>query len=119
MYAGRLVGDIVGALKFHSATETCWTSRSMKGYLISISVFLLLLSATCVNAQYYGALSSTWNNPVSASASMMIQGMINKKMLERSIANQQGKSSVSSPTSTGAPTTATTKPNANSAVIRF
>ncbi len=63
----------------------------MKKYSVLLSPLFLLLASTAANAQYTGAWSTTWNNPMSASASVMIQGAINRKMLERSIANQQGR----------------------------
>lgn len=65
----------------------------MKKYSILFSLLLLLLASVTTSAQfggsYGGAWNSTWNNPISASASVMIQGAINRKMLERSIANQE------------------------------
>lgn len=95
----------------------------MKKYTFLFSPFLLLLFSIAVNAQYYGALSTTWNNPFSASASMMIQGAINRKMLERSIANQQGKpvrSTTAANSSTSIPTRSQNAPTAaNYAVLRF
>jgi hypothetical protein len=75
----------------------------MKKSILFSAVWALLASMS-VNAQwntstYTGAWSTTWNNPTSSLASVMIQGYINKKMLERSIANQKaGKASGSAPT---------------------
>ena len=63
----------------------------MKKYSILLSVWFLLVASMAANAQYTGAWSTTWNNPMSATASVIIQGAINRKMLERSIANQQGR----------------------------
>lgn len=89
----------------------------MKKHPILLSPFLLLLASLAANAQYtgtyYGALSTTWNNPVSSFASVMIQGQINRKMLEQSIANQQGRrarSTGSGSSSTSAPTGSQTVP---------
>lgn len=94
-----------------------------RNILLFAPAFLLLYTATEVNAQYYGALGSTWNNPMSATASVMIQGAINRQMLERSIANQRGKTtSAPAATTTGSsattPKTVTVK-KTNYAVLRF
>jgi hypothetical protein len=99
----------------------------MKGYLLSVSAFFLLLSATHVSAQYVGtyggAWSTTWNNPTSSLASVMIQNYINKKSLEQSIANQKGRSTGSTSSGRSAtPSTVTSQPVStpvNYAVIRF
>jgi hypothetical protein len=69
----------------------------MKKHLDLFTRFLLmLLAALASNAQftgsYGGAWSTTWNNPTSSLASVMIQGQINKKMLERSIARDKAAS---------------------------
>jgi hypothetical protein len=64
----------------------------MKKYSILLSLLFLLSGSMAVNAQYMGAWSTAWNNPISASASVMIQGAINRKMLEQSIANQRARS---------------------------
>ncbi len=77
----------------------------MKKYSIFLAPFFLFVALTTAKAQfggsYGGAGSSTWNNPISASMSVMIQGVINRKMLERSIANRQGKRVSSTTTSNG------------------
>src|SRR5467141_102383 len=46
--------------------------RPMKKYSILLSALFLLLASTAAHAQYTGAWSTTWNNPFSASASVMI-----------------------------------------------
>src|SRR5687768_18589229 len=99
----------------------------MKKQSILLTPILLLLASIAVNAQYTGsytgAWSTTWNNPISSYASVLIQGHINKKMLERSIANQKGKatrSTAAASASTSAPAKpGNTTPVANYAVLRF
>jgi len=84
-------------------------------------LFLLPFSSTTASAQYYGAWSTTWNNPISASASVMIQGVINRKMLEQSIANQQrgrtGSTTAASPAPAAPKRPAAPAPNYS--VLRF
>jgi hypothetical protein len=63
----------------------------MKRFSILPGLTFLLLAPLSVNAQYVGAWSSTWNNPGSATVSVMIRDVINRKMLEQSIANQQAR----------------------------
>ena len=62
--------------------------------------------------QYTGAWSTTWNNPISACASVMIQGAINRKMLERAIANQQGRPTGSTAATNPSPSVSAGSPNA-------
>lgn len=95
----------------------------MKKYSILLSPLFLLLASMAANAQYSGAWSTTWNNPVSATASVMIQGAINRKMLEQSIANQQGRR-VNSTTAANSSTSVSARsqnvpPAASYAVLRF
>jgi hypothetical protein len=70
-------------------------------FLISAFIVLVMLSVPTqaqFSSSYTGAWSTTWNNPTSSLASVVIQGYINKKMLERSIANQKaGKGGGSKP----------------------
>src|SRR5207247_1746578 len=97
----------------------------MKKY--SILLFVLLLAPSVANAQftssYTGAWSYTYNNPMSATASVMIQNAINKKMLEQAIANQQGKSARSTPASNSSAAasarTTNVAPAANYSVLLF
>lgn len=101
----------------------------MKKRSIFLSPFLLLVASTAVNAQwntssYTGAWSTTWNNPSSSLASVMIQGYINKKMLERSIANQRAgkQGQPASAGRTAAPAAVrseTPRPTANYSTLRF
>ncbi len=101
----------------------------MKKYSILLSPLFLLLASMAANAQYYGALSTTWNNPVSAYANVVLQGAINRTLLEQSIANQKGKqvnstAAANSSTSGSARSSAATyavlrfKPVANSGVTK-
>jgi hypothetical protein len=98
-------------------------NRPMKKYTILFAPLLLLLFSIAVNAQFYGALSTTWNNPISATASVMIQGVINQKMLERSIANQQGKRGSQTAAANSASTTRTKSQSSSTAadysMLRF
>ena len=95
----------------------------MKKYSILLSPLFLLLASIAANAQYTGAWSTTWNNPVSATASVMIQGAINRKMLERSIANQQGRrvgsTAAANSSSSGSLGSQNVPPAASYAVLRF
>lgn len=95
----------------------------MKEYSILLSFVFLLLTSIVTNAQYTGAWGTTWNNPVSASASVMIQGAINRQMLERSIANQQGRRTGSRAAANTSPSVSPGAANARSAapyaVLRF
>lgn len=95
----------------------------MKKYTILFSPVLLLLFSNAVNAQYYGALSSTWNNPVSAYASVVLQGAINRKMLEQSIANRKGKqvnsTAAANSSTSGSASSQNAPPSASYAVLRF
>jgi hypothetical protein len=100
----------------------------MKKHSILLAPFILLLVPVMANAQYVGtyggAWSTTWNNPTSSLASVMIQNYINKKSLEQSIANQKGRStgSISSARSTTTSSPATAQPPStpvNYGVIRF
>lgn len=98
----------------------------MKKHSILLTPFLLLLASVAVNAQftgsYGGAWGSTWNNPASSLASVMIQGYINKKMMERSIANQKGNSTgstASSGSSKSVPSRSQNAPAPDYAVLRF
>jgi hypothetical protein len=81
---------------------------------------LAFLLTSHASAQFYGALSTTWNNPISASASMMIQGAINRQMLEQSIANQKANQRGSSIGGQSVSTTRTqNSPAVNLAVLHF
>ena len=101
----------------------------MKRYSILLSVPIILFASMQANAQWFytssfsGAWSSTWNNPISATSSVMIQGAINRKMLEQSIANQQGRHTNSGGVANGAasaPARAQSAlPPTNYAVLRF
>lgn len=99
----------------------------MKKYSVVFSAISILLLSVAVRAQftggYAGAWSSTWNNPVSASASIIIQGAINRKMLEQSIANQRGRTAGSAAAANISPSAAA-RPHAAAdqasyAVLRF
>ena len=91
----------------------------MKAYSLVVSSIVLLLAST-PTAQFSGAWSSTWNNPVSASASVMIQGAINRKMLERSIANQRGRTgSAGAPNSSPAANQQSMRAASSYAMLRF
>jgi hypothetical protein len=89
--------------------------------------FISLTSTVTVHAQwggaYSGAWSSTWNNPISATASVMIQNSINKTILEESIALQQGRRSGSRSASGGAASASRTSqpaaPAANYSMLLF
>jgi hypothetical protein len=95
----------------------------MKKFSILLCLSFLLLAPLSVNAQYVGAWSSTWNNPGSATVSFMIQDVINRKMLEQSIANQRAKRSgsvaVANNSSSRPAGSQNPVPVANYAVLRF
>ncbi len=63
----------------------------MKKRAVLFFVLFLLFGSVAVNAQNAGAWGTTWNNPISSSASVMIQGAINRKRIQQSIANQRSR----------------------------
>src|SRR5207247_5656374 len=55
-------------------------NRPMKKYSILLSVWFLLVASMAANAQYTGAWSTTWNNQMSATATVRIKGALNRNM---------------------------------------
>lgn len=58
--------------------------------LIALGVLLCVGSAGApVRAQYYGSNNSTWNNPMSASADIIIQQNMERQRLKNSLRKKQ------------------------------
>ena len=66
----------------------------MKRTLLLVAAALAMNATTSgpVQAQYYGANGSTWNNPMSASADIIIQQNMNRRMLRNSLRKRRAAS---------------------------
>jgi hypothetical protein len=73
--------------------ETSTPGESTVKKLIYTTAILITttvgLYSSQANAQYYGANNSTWNNPMSASADIIIQQNMERERLKKSLAKKR------------------------------
>ncbi len=95
------------------------TARSAAGLLLAAGL-LACLAAGEAAAQYTNPYNgTTWNNPVSAMCDVMITNSIQKKMLEKSLAQKRSGSAAVQPTGTAAPAAAPAAPKHELAASGF
>ena len=67
--------------------------------IVCLLAAVSILGPSAAQAQYYGANGTTWNNPMSASASRIIQSRMDRRRLENRLArNRSSRLSKRKPT---------------------
>lgn len=91
--------------------------RSILASILALSAVVAVVAGTAitVQAQWSGALGSSWNNPASASISRMIIDRMNQRMLEKRLAAKKGAGAPANPATPERPS----PPTAEITAVRF